>query len=171
MAAATESSPTQAAWVGLGSNQGDRRALLAQALERIGQLPAVELVRSSPVYETEPWGDTDQPAFLNAVAELAVSGTAEQLLESLQAIEADLGRVRGERRWGPRPIDLDILVFGDQAIDTPDLVVPHPRLPERAFVLVPLADIAPGLRVPGRGVVADLLAAIDTTTVSPAGVL
>lgn len=105
------------------------------------------MAAQSPRYETEPWGDADQPFFLNQVLALSLgpSWTPRQLLEALQAIETALGRRRGERRYGPRTLDLDILVYGRQRLDEPDLVVPHPRLRERAFVLVPLADIAPDL--------------------------
>jgi 2-amino-4-hydroxy-6-hydroxymethyldihydropteridine diphosphokinase len=99
------------------------------------------------MYETAPVGLTDQPAFLNLVAELRVTGTARELLQRCLQIEAEMGRVRQER-WGPRNIDLDVLFFGEQRIEEPDLIVPHPRLAERQFVLVPLAEIAPDQRLP-----------------------
>lgn len=113
------------------------------------------LTAQSPVYETEPWGDPDQPRFLNQVVALDLDPgqwPAGRLLAALQAIETKLGRVRDERRFGPRTLDCDILAYGGERIEEPDLIVPHPRLRERAFVLVPLADIAPDLELPdGRG--------------------
>lgn len=142
------------AYLGLGSNLGDREAALRAARERLGALSGAWLVAKSPIYETEPWGDADQPRYLNqAVAlELDASWSPARLLETLLAIEVDLGRVRGPRRFGPRTLDLDILLYGDRRIDAPDLIVPHPRLRQRAFVLVPLADIAPHAAIPdGQG--------------------
>lgn len=150
----TERHIVTTAYVGLGSNLGDRAATLEMARERLALLPGASLASASPIYETEPWGDADQPFFLNQVVavELAADWTAAKLLAALLAIETALGRVRGERRFGPRTLDLDLLLFGEAAIDTPDLVVPHPRLRQRAFVLVPLADIAPGVIIPdGEG--------------------
>ena len=141
--------------MGLGSNLGDREATLRAARERLGALSGARLVAASPVYETEPWGDAAQPRYLNQVLalELDESWSPGRLLETLLAIEADLGRVRGPRRFGPRTLDLDILLYGERRIDdAPDLVVPHPRLRERAFVLAPLADIAPHAAIPdGQG--------------------
>lgn len=149
------------AWIGLGSNLGDSLSMLRRALSQLAVLHNTQVRAVSPAYWTEPWGESDQPPFLNAVAKLATSLTAEELLPCLLAIEQRLGRVRGGKRWGPRTLDLDLLVYDDQRIDSPDLVVPHPRLHERAFVLVPLNDLSPGLEVPGLGRVADLLAALD----------
>ena len=119
---------------------------LAAARERLAALPEARLVQASPIYETEPWGDPDQPFYANQVVglELGPAWTPERLLTALQAIETALGRVRDpRRRYGPRSVDLDILLYGRQRCDTAGCVVPHPRLRERAFVLVPLADIAP----------------------------
>jgi 2-amino-4-hydroxy-6-hydroxymethyldihydropteridine diphosphokinase len=151
------------AYLGLGSNLGEREAALRAARERLGALSGARLVAKSPVYETEPWGDADQPRYLNQVValELDASWSPARLLETLLAIEADLGRVRGPRRFGPRTLDLDILLYGDRRIDdAPDLVVPHPRLRERAFVLVPLADVAPHAAIPdGQG--GDVAAALS----------
>jgi len=135
------------AYVGLGSNLGYRRGHLAEGLRRLGADPAVTVVAVSGIYETAPVGVTDQPAFLNLVAELRVTCTARELLQCCLQIEADMGRVRPER-WGPRNIDLDVLFCGEQRIEEPDLIVPHPRLAERQFVLVPLAEIAPDQRLP-----------------------
>ncbi|EFL53161.1 2-amino-4-hydroxy-6-hydroxymethyldihydropteridine pyrophosphokinase [Solidesulfovibrio fructosivorans JJ]] len=127
---------------------------MEKARERLAALPGACLAAASPVYETEPWGDADQPFFLNQVVALTLAAdwTAERLLTALLDIETTLGRVRGERRYGPRTLDLDLLLFGQAAIDAPDLFVPHPRLRQRAFVLVPLADIAPEAIIPdGEG--------------------
>ena len=148
------------AYVGLGSNLGNRKEHLAEALRRLDADPTITVVTVSSVYETAPVGVADQPAFLNCVAEVRVTCRARELLQRCLQIEADMGRVRQER-WGPRNIDLDVLIFGDECIAEPDLIVPHPRLAERQFVLVPLAEIAPGLRLPdGRTAAeaADLMA-------------
>jgi 2-amino-4-hydroxy-6-hydroxymethyldihydropteridine diphosphokinase len=131
------------AYVGLGSNLGDRLGNLRRAVSLLGASGSqVQVLRTSPVYETEPVGGPPQPPFLNAVAEVAVSGDARSLLEACLDVESAMGRVRHER-WGPRVIDLDVLLFGEERIDEADLVVPHPRMRERAFVMVPLADLAP----------------------------
>jgi 2-amino-4-hydroxy-6-hydroxymethyldihydropteridine diphosphokinase len=135
------------AYVGLGSNLGNRLEHLAEGLRRLSAVPTITVVAASSIYETAPVGVTDQPAFLNCVAELRVTCSARELLQRCLRIEADMGRVRGER-WGPRNIDLDVLLFGEQSIEEPDLIIPHPRLAERQFVLVPLAEIAPDQRLP-----------------------
>ncbi len=143
------------AYVGLGSNLGDREQAIRQAAERIGA------VRLSGIRETEPWGYADQPDFLNAVAEVATELGPRELLDFLLGVEHDLGRERGAGpRYGPRTIDLDLLLYDDEAIDEPGLTVPHPRLHERRFVLEPLVELDPALVVPGRGTVAELLAAL-----------
>lgn len=149
------------AWIGLGANLGDPVATLNTALERLDRVERTHLTAVSRFYRTPPWGDTDQPDFINAVAAVDTGLSAGALLEALHAIEANLGRVRGDRRWGPRRVDLDLLVFGDARIESPEVVVPHPRIPERAFVLVPLDAVAPGLTIPGQGRVDALLAALD----------
>ncbi len=131
------------AYVGLGSNLGDRRAALEAALARLRPR------RASSIVETEPWGLRDQPAFLNAVAEIETAAAPEELLESLLALEREHGRVRRER-WGPRTLDLDLLLFADLVIRTASLQVPHPRLAERRFVLEGLAELCPDRVVPGR---------------------
>jgi 2-amino-4-hydroxy-6-hydroxymethyldihydropteridine diphosphokinase len=139
------------AYIGLGSNVGDRGATLDAALERLAPR------RVSRVVETEPWGRKDQPRFLNAVAEIETSLEAEPLLDRLLDVEREFGRVRGER-WGPRTLDLDLLLYGDRVIHTPRLEVPHPRLAERRFVLEGLAELCPDRTVPGTGKsVAELL--------------
>jgi 2-amino-4-hydroxy-6-hydroxymethyldihydropteridine diphosphokinase len=151
----------RAAWIGLGANLGARARTLDGALARMDRLPATRVGRVSGYYRTAPWGEPDQPEFLNAVAELHTDLSAEELLEALQSIEAALGRTRSGKRWGPRTIDLDILLFGSAVIATPQLEVPHPRISERAFVLVPLAELDGALEVPGRGRVDDMLRALD----------
>jgi 2-amino-4-hydroxy-6-hydroxymethyldihydropteridine diphosphokinase len=144
------------AYVGLGSNLGDRAALIARAAELIGAR------RLSSVRETEPWGLASQPMFLNAVAELETELAPRQLLDHLLDVERRLGRERVGPRWGPRSIDLDLLVYGDLTLDEPGLVVPHPLLHERLFVLEPLAELDPLRRIPGKGTVRELLAAIQS---------
>ena len=138
------------AFVGLGSNLGEREAQIRQALEAMAALPETELVRASSLYDTEPVGDTDQPNFLNAVAELETDLTAQQLLWNLLLIEKRLGRER-TRRWGPRTIDLDLLTYGGEVIEEGNLRVPHPELTRRAFVLVPLVELDPLLVHPVTG--------------------
>ena len=149
------------AWVGLGANLGDRAATLDAALASLDRLDACDVVAVSRYYFTPPWGDTDQPEFLNAVALLRTDLCAEDFLDELQGIESALGRERNGRRWGPRTIDLDLLLFGDERIETPRLTVPHPRIRERAFVLVPLVELSPELIIPGQGRADALLAQLD----------
>jgi len=143
------------AYVGLGSNLGERESLLKAAIEQLAQLPETRLGRVSSLYDTAPVGELDQPNFLNAVVQLETALTARQLLWNLLLIERRLGRVRhAAQRYGPRTIDLDLVLFGDQVIDTPDLKVPHPEYHRRAFVLVPLAEIEPKLVHPVLGLTA-----------------
>jgi 2-amino-4-hydroxy-6-hydroxymethyldihydropteridine diphosphokinase len=144
------------AYVGLGANLGDREWAIREAAKRIGA------TRLSEIRETEPWGYLDQPSFLNAAAEVDTALGARELLDLLLEVERGLGRERGTGpRYGPRAIDLDLLLFGPAVIDEPGLTVPHPRLHERRFALEPLVDLDAGLVVPGRGTVAELLAALD----------
>jgi len=151
------------AYVGLGSNLGEREALLRSAIEQLAQLPETRLGKVSSLYDTSPVGELDQPNFLNAVAQLETALTARQLLWNLLLIERRLGRVRHvARRFGPRTIDLDLVLFGDQVIDTPDLKLPHPEYHRRAFVLVPLAEIEPKLVHPVLGLTpAELLERVE----------
>jgi 2-amino-4-hydroxy-6-hydroxymethyldihydropteridine diphosphokinase len=135
-------------YLGLGANLGDRIGTLRAARDRLA--PAVEVVRCSSLYQTPPWGVTDQPPFLNAVCYGRTALTPEQLLSFLKDLERDLGRT-ATKRWGPRAIDLDILFFDDLILATPTLTIPHSLLHERAFVLVPLREIAPDLRHPTLG--------------------
>ena len=137
-------------FIALGSNQGDRRAFIAAAIDRLRATPAIEVGRVSSIIETTPVGGPPQGNFLNGVVEIETILSPSDLLKKLQEIEDSLGRVRGER-WGPRTIDLDILLYGDQTVREPDLVIPHPLMHERLFVLGPLAEIAPEARHPAIG--------------------
>lgn len=151
------------AYIGLGSNMGDSRAVLAKAREGIASLPGVLATTASSLYETEPQGDADQPFFVNQAlrAECAASVRPESFLRQLLDLESALGRERPPgRRFGPRLIDLDLLLFGNTRMNTGALALPHPRMLERAFVLVPLAEIAPNLMLPQGVVVEDALALI-----------
>lgn len=148
------------AYIALGSNLDGPQARVERAFAALDALPQTRLRARSRLYRTPPWGVREQPDFINAVAALDTQLAPHALLEALLALEAQAGRVRGIRN-GPRVLDLDLLLYGSEALHLPDLEVPHPRLHERAFVLVPLADVAPDLEVPGRGRVADLLARVD----------
>ena len=143
------------AYVGLGANLGDREATIRRAAELIGAS------RLSTSIETEPWGYADQPRFLNAVAELETDEGPRALLQRLLEVERALGRTREGPRYGPRVIDLDLLLYGDEVVDEPGLTVPHPHLHERRFALEPLAELAPELEIPGRGAVQALLAGLE----------
>jgi len=149
---------TVAAYVGLGSNQDRPIHHVRTAIAELAALPATRVRIASRLYRSAPMGPPDQPDYINAVVELDTGLTSEALLAELQALEIRHGRVRGALRWGPRSLDLDLLLYGDAVIDTADLQVPHPGVPERLFVLYPLADIAPDLEVPGYGQVSRLLA-------------
>jgi 2-amino-4-hydroxy-6-hydroxymethyldihydropteridine diphosphokinase len=150
------------AYIGLGANLGERERTIAEALQRIDEDERTSLLRSTVPIETDPVGYKDQPRFLNAAASVATTRSARELLELLLQVERDLGRVRGDGpRYGPRTIDLDLLLYGNQRIDENALEVPHPRLHERRFVLAPLAELDPGLVVPGRGSVSALLAELE----------
>ncbi len=149
-------------YVGLGSNLADPRSQVSRAIEELARLPGCTLCVRSSLYATVPLGPVDQPDFINAVVSIASSLAPLALLGALQAIEQAHGRQRDGTRWGPRTLDLDLLLYGEDTLDLADLVLPHPEIANRAFVLVPLAEIAPaGLIVPGQGRVADLLAARD----------
>jgi 2-amino-4-hydroxy-6-hydroxymethyldihydropteridine diphosphokinase len=149
-------------FVGIGSNLGEPERQIAAALDQLAAEDGIELVAVSSLRETEPVGYLDQPRFLNGAAQIETELPARELLERLLEIEARLGRLRGEGpRFGPRTIDLDLLVYGDETIDEPGLTVPHPRLAERRFALEPLAELAPSLEVPGLGPVQALLAGLQ----------
>lgn len=156
------------AFVGMGGNIGDVANTLMEAIWALEALPQTSVRSQSDLYRSPPWGRTDQAEFINAVVELQTRLAPSILLDSLIEIEERFGRVRNlDERWGPRTLDLDLLVYGDQTIQTPGLCIPHPHLHERGFVLVPLAQIAPDLDVPGQGRVADLLAGIDASAITP----
>lgn len=148
-------------YIGLGANLGDRERTIRTALDRLDANPAVEILRVSSLRETEPVGYADQPRFLNGVAALETTLGPRELLDLMLAVERDLGRTREGPRFGPRTIDLDLLLHGQEVVDEPGLRVPHPRMAERAFVLEPLAELDPALQVPGRGPVQALLAALQ----------
>jgi 2-amino-4-hydroxy-6-hydroxymethyldihydropteridine diphosphokinase len=148
------------AYVGVGTNLGDRWANLARAARGLRAAPRVAPLRASRVWDTPPLGPP-QPRYLNAVVEVEADLPPEALLGALQRIERDAGRTRGGARWGARTLDLDLLLLGDLVVRRPGLAVPHPGLASRRFVLAPLAELAPGLAVPGTGrTVAELLAAL-----------
>jgi 2-amino-4-hydroxy-6-hydroxymethyldihydropteridine diphosphokinase len=149
------------AYVGLGANLGDREGMLRLALERIAAEPSVELVAASTLRETEPEDYLDQPLFLNAAAAVETNLSPRQLLARLQLIECELGRRRAGPRFGPRVIDLDLLLYGSLTVSEPEIEIPHPRLHLRRFALEPLAELDPELEVPGKGSVSALLAGLD----------
>ena len=138
-------------FLGFGANLGDRKKNLAEAINALNSRPDVAVLRTSGVYETEPWGLTDQPKYLNMVAEIATSISPDELLERVKKLEHDMGREEGPR-LGPRLIDIDILLLEDLVVDEPDLTVPHASLHLRAFVLVPLAELTPDSVHPVLGV-------------------
>ena len=148
----------------LGSNLGDRLASLQGGVDALCARPGLSGVQVSPVYETAPVGGPAQPEYLNAVLVAATTLSARAILDRCQEAENALGRVRTER-WGPRTLDVDVIVYGTEVSDDPELTLPHPRAHERAFVLAPWHDVDPGAVIPGRGRVADLLAAVGTADV------
>jgi len=151
------------AYLGVGANLGNREETIERALELVGRQKGVEVVAVSALRETEPVGFTDQPRFLNGAAAIETDLEPRELLEALLTVERTLGRTRDGPRFGPRTIDLDLLVFGDREVFEPGLTVPHPRLAERAFALEPLAELDPHLEIPGRGRVGDLLRGLQST--------
>jgi 2-amino-4-hydroxy-6-hydroxymethyldihydropteridine diphosphokinase len=144
------------AYVGVGSNLEDPEAQVKCALHALGRLPGCRLIACSPLYRTPPFGEVVQPAFINAVAGLLTQSTPEELLAALRKLERELGREPPRERWGPRIIDLDLLVVGSEERATDTLTLPHPGIAQRDFVLYPLADLAPDLDVPRLGRVAVL---------------
>ena len=149
------------AYVGLGANVGDRERTILAGLHALAEEDAIEVVGASTLRETEPVGVGEQPLFLNGAALLETTLSPRELLDRLLAVEQRFGRVRVPGERGPRTLDLDLLLYGEETIDEPGLTVPHPRLHERRFVLEPLAELAPGLLVPGRGKVESLLTGVD----------
>lgn len=146
------------AWIGIGSNLDGPATHVRAALHALATIPGSEFIEASPLYGSAPMGPADQPDYVNAVAHLRTRLAPHELLDALQRLEAEAGRVREGERWGPRVLDLDLLLYGDQAMDDARLRVPHPGVSERIFVLRPLADLAPELVIPGHGTVAECLA-------------
>ncbi|HEU4780171.1 MAG TPA: 2-amino-4-hydroxy-6-hydroxymethyldihydropteridine diphosphokinase [Steroidobacteraceae bacterium] len=144
------------AYVGVGSNLADPQAQVERALQALGRLPGSRLIATSPLYRTQPFGEVAQPAFVNAVAGLLTQSTPEELLAALRNLERELGREPPRERWGPRVIDLDLLVLGREERSTETLTLPHAGIAMRDFVLYPLGDVAPDLDIPRLGRVAPL---------------
>lgn len=163
---------TERAWIGLGANLGEPRRMVERALAALDELPESRRVAASSLYATPPMGPPDQPDYINAVAAVDTQLAPQTLLEELLALETRLGRRRdpaaGER-WGPRVIDLDLLCYGARFRDDGFLTLPHPGIGERAFVLVPWAEIAPQAEIPGQGRVAELLEGMETDGVERIG--
>ena len=157
------------AYVGLGSNLNGPARQLASAFDLLAEIPETRLLRRSSLYRSAPFGGIEQPDFINAAAALLTRLPAGDLLRELQRIEQQRGRERGEVRWGPRVLDLDLLVYSDQRINDPELIVPHPGIAERNFVLLPLQEIAPGLSVPGLGLVIHIRANLEEPEISCIG--
>lgn len=156
--------------IGLGANLGDARAAVRGAFVSLAALPDTRLLAASGLYATRAWGNEDQPPFVNAAALLETSLSPHALLDALLDIESRAGRVRaGAVHWGPRALDLDLLLYDDSVMATANLTVPHPYLHERAFVLVPLAAIAPDLQIHGHGTVRDALMRVDACGIAPIG--
>ena len=158
------------ALVGLGGNLGDAAATVRHAFRDLDALPHTRLLRASKLYRTPAWGRTDQPDFVNAVAMLETSLPARELLDGMLGIEHEAGRERhADERWGPRTLDLDLLLYGDAVIDEPGLHVPHPRLHERVFALLPLVEIAPDAMIPGVGPAREALARMEKGDIQTLG--
>jgi len=151
------------AYIGLGSNLAGPRNQVERGLNALARLPLSQLLSRSHLYRSAPWGVRDQPEFINAAAALETELSPQALMQAMLAIERELGRDRNGDRWGPRILDLDLLLYADRTIDEPGLRVPHPHLHERAFVLLPLAEIAPDLQIPGRGSISELIARVDSS--------
>ena len=149
------------AWLGLGSNLQQPVAQLQQAIKRLDEANGLEILRASAFYRTPPWGDEHQDDFINAVVQIETSLDPMPLLRVLQSIENVMGRQRSGRRWGPRKIDIDLLLYGKQQCQSAELEIPHPRLFERAFVLKPLSELDAELEIPGHGTVGYLLQNLD----------
>ncbi|CAN5822200.1 2-amino-4-hydroxy-6-hydroxymethyldihydropteridinediphosphokinase [soil metagenome] len=145
------------AYVGLGANLGPREVTLLRAVDLLAGEPGIEVLAVSQLRETDPIGDTDQPEFLNGAVSVETTLAPRELLDALLRVERELGRVRDGTQWGPRTIDLDLLVYGDEIVDEPGLRVPHPRLHERRFALEPLVELEPELTIPGLRPVSELL--------------
>lgn len=160
--------PVIQACIGLGANLGDAADTLRKAVEALDHREGINVREVSRFYRTPAWGREDQPDFINAVALLETSLTPRALLERLLAVETEFGRHRPDgERWGPRTLDLDLLLYGDVVIDEPGLRVPHPHLHERAFALVPLLDVLPEARIPGYGAARDAVSVLEMSNIRP----
>lgn len=148
-------------FVGIGSNLNEPSRRIAESITALDNISAVALERVSSLYQTDPMGPADQPVYLNAVAQLSTSLAPLALLDTLQGVENEQGRVRTNERWTARTLDLDLLLYGDQQIDHERLTVPHPGMTVRSFVLVPLLEIAPDINIPGKGPAADYRATCE----------
>ena len=157
----------QPAYVGLGSNLADPRQQVERALEQLAHVTHTRRVARSPLYRSRPLGPIAQPDFVNAVAGLLTQLSAPELLRELQLIEAAFGRPAQHQRWGPRVIDLDLLAYDREQRSDPELILPHPGIVERNFVLYPLADVAPDLELPGLGRVTELKARVSPDGLTP----
>lgn len=155
------------AYIAVGSNLDDPRAQVSAGLEALAGLPRSKLVARSRLYRSAPLGPQDQPEFVNAAAGVLTQLAPRELLHALKQLESSLGREQPVQRWGPRRIDFDLIVYGAERVDEPDLTVPHPGAPVRNFVLYPLLDIAPELLVPGHGRVCDLAARVGPGGLAP----
>lgn len=154
-------------YLALGSNLADPLHQVQSALNALAAIPDTTLVATSSLYRTPPYGPPDQPDFLNAAVALDTQLDAESLLNHTQRIELEQGRVRKAHRWGPRTLDLDIMLFGEQTLNTPRLTVPHYDMHNRAFMLLPLLEIAPEICLPDGTRLADILAALDSRCIRP----
>ncbi len=153
------------AWLGLGSNLQQPAIKLQQALTRLGEIDGVGILSKSSFYRTPPWGDENQDDFINAVVQIETNLGPTPLLYQLQSIENVMGRQRSGRRWGPRLIDIDLLLYGDKQCRSEELELPHPRMHERAFVLMPMFELDPMLEIPGYGAIAELLQQLDCSDI------
>ncbi len=152
------------AFIGIGSNLDNPLLQVQTALRELAEIPKTALTRSSSLYRTPPMGPPDQPDYINAVAALTTTLSPTELLDALQALEARHGRVR-TIHWGPRTLDLDLLLYGNETVHTARLTVPHPGIAQRAFVVLPLAEIAPALEIQGLGALSMLRAALQATPI------
>jgi len=156
------------ACIGLGANLGDAADTLRRAFDALAACDGIEVLRTSCLYRTPAWGREDQPDFINAVALVDTTLAPRALLERLLAVESAFGRQRAEgERWGPRTLDLDLLLYGDAVVDEPGLHVPHPHLHERAFALVPLLEVLPEARIPGYGDARDAVSGLEMSNIHP----
>jgi len=153
------------AWLGLGSNLQQPVSQLKDAMGRLGLVEGIQVLKTSGLYRTPPWGDDQQDDFINAVVQIETNLNPIPLLHVLQSIENKMGRQRSGRRWGPRLIDIDLLLYGDQQFKSEELELPHPRMHERVFVLIPLCELDKTVTIPGHGVAHELLQMLDSCAI------